>query len=86
MCSEELALKRQDTVIFAPDFIEYAFVGVSLSDAKCMGWDYSNYHPSDLIILALVKLLVIVPLFNAPKKHVLKQAVICAALGRLQWS
>ncbi len=26
-----------DTVIFAPDLIEYAFVEVSLSDAKFMG-------------------------------------------------
>ncbi len=33
-----------------------------------------------------VKLLVFAPLFNAQKKHVLKQAVICAALGRLCWS
>ncbi len=30
------------TVIFAPDLAEYAFVGVSLSDAKFMGgdWEY----------------------------------------------
>ncbi len=25
-----------------PDLVEYAFVGVSLSDAKCMGGEYSN--------------------------------------------
>ncbi len=31
-----------DTVIFAPDLIEYAFVGVSLSDAKVMGGEYLN--------------------------------------------
>jgi len=35
--SEELG---EDTVIFAP--IEYAFVGVSLSDAKFMGGDFLN--------------------------------------------
>ncbi len=29
-------------VSFAPDFIAYVFVGVSLSDAKCTGGDYSN--------------------------------------------
>ncbi len=32
----------------------------------------------------LVKLLVFAALFNAQKKHVLKQALICAALGRLR--
>ncbi len=30
------------TVIFAPDIIEYAFVGVSPSDTKFMGGEYSN--------------------------------------------
>ncbi len=38
MRSEELALKH--TVIFAPDLIEYAFIGVSLSDATFMGEEY----------------------------------------------
>ncbi len=28
--------------MFAPDLIEYAFVGVSLSDTKVMGGKYSN--------------------------------------------
>ncbi len=36
--------------------------------------------------IALINSLVFAALFNAPKKHVLKQAVICAALGRLRWS
>ncbi len=40
MRSEELVVKRCDTVIFAPDLIEYGFVGVSLSDAKLMGGEY----------------------------------------------
>lgn len=40
MRSEELALKKAWTVIFAPDLIEYAFVEVSLSDAKCTGREY----------------------------------------------
>ncbi len=31
-----------DTVIFAPDLIENVFVGVSPSDEKCMGGEYSN--------------------------------------------
>ncbi len=31
-----------DTVISAPDLIEYAFVGVSLSDANFMGGEYLN--------------------------------------------
>ncbi len=31
-----------DTVIFAPDLIEYAFLGFSLSDAKFMGGESSN--------------------------------------------
>ncbi len=39
--SEELADKEW-TVIFAPDLIEYVSVGVSLSDAKFMGEEYSN--------------------------------------------
>ncbi len=64
-----------DTVIFATHLIEYAFVGVSLSIGKFMGGEYLNEF-------ALVNSLV----FNAQKKHVLKQAVICAALGRLCWS
>ncbi len=34
--------KGMDTVIFAPDLIEHAFVGVSHSDAKFMGGEYSN--------------------------------------------
>jgi len=32
--------KGVDTVIFVPDLIKYAFVGVSLSDAKVMGGEY----------------------------------------------
>ncbi len=28
--------------MFVPDFIKYAFMGVSLSDAKFMGGEYSN--------------------------------------------
>ncbi len=50
------------TFIFAPDLMEYAFVGVSLSDAKFM--EESNQ-------MNLVKLLVFVPLFHAQIKHVL---------------
>ncbi len=40
----------------------------------------------DLLTFAIIKLLAFVPLFNAPKKHVLIQVVICTALGRLCWS
>ncbi len=32
------------TVIFAPDLIEYAFVGVSLSDAKFIGEGIKMNH------------------------------------------
>jgi len=31
-----------DIVVFAADFLAYAFVGVSLSDAKFMGGQYLN--------------------------------------------
>lgn len=54
-----------DTVIFAPDLIEYAFVGVSLSDAKFLRGDINMNH--DLLIFAQIKLKVFVPLFNAAK-------------------
>ncbi len=37
--NDELML---NTVIFAPDLLEYAFLGVSLSDAKVMRGEYSN--------------------------------------------
>ncbi len=47
-----------DRVIFAPDLIEYAFVGVSLSDSKVMGGKYLNESA-------------FAPLFDAQKKHVL---------------
>ncbi len=43
MHSEELALQRHGhSYFFATDLIEYAFVGVSLSEAKFMGGEYSN--------------------------------------------
>ncbi len=35
-----ISAEKAWTVIFAPDLIEYAFVGVSLSDAKFMGEEY----------------------------------------------
>ncbi len=37
-----------DTVIFAPDRIEYAFLGVSLSDAKFMAGEYSNESRNEI--------------------------------------
>ncbi len=37
-----ISAEKAWTVIFAPDLIEYAFVGGSLSDAKFMGGEYSN--------------------------------------------
>ncbi len=44
MGSEELALKRcgHSYNFFVTDLIEYAFVGVSLSEAKFTGEEYSN--------------------------------------------
>ncbi len=52
-----------DTVIFEPELIEYAFVGVSLSDAKYMGGEYSN-ESGNWIYQSF-------PLVNASKEHVL---------------
>ncbi len=37
-----ISAEKAWTVIFAPDLIEHAFVGVSLSDAKVMGGEYLN--------------------------------------------
>ncbi len=51
-----ISAEKAWTVIFAPDLIEYAFLGVSLSDAKVMGGEYSNESR----------------LFNAPEKACLK--------------
>ncbi len=41
MRSDELALKKHGQLFLCLTF-EYAFVGVSLSDAKVMGGEYSN--------------------------------------------
>ncbi len=71
-----------DTVHFAPDLIEYAFVGVFLSNTKFMGVKFKT----NLLTFALIKFLLFAPLFNpkTPKKHVLfATALICAALGIL---
>ncbi len=71
-----------DTVILAPDLIEYAFLGVSLSDVTFMG-ECSNESRNDpLLTFMFVTLLVFAPLFNAQKKHVLnyfalEMAAIC---------
>ncbi len=51
-----------DTFIFAPDLIEYAFVGVALSDAKFM--NIKMIHTTRFV---LVKLLIYVSLINAKK-------------------
>jgi len=61
------------TVVFVAELISYAFVGVSLSDAKFMGGEYFN-------------LLVFAPLCNGQKKHTLNKMLIYTALGRLRWS
>ncbi len=61
-----------DTVIFALDLIEYAFLGVFLSDAKCMYERVFKWITQCILLtFALVKLLAFAPLFNAQKKHVL---------------
>ncbi len=75
-----------DTVVFAPDLIEYAFIAVFLSDTNLWEESIKMNHATRFNTFTLIKFLVFVPLFNAQKKHVLKQAVICAALGRLRWS
>ncbi len=72
-----------DTVILAPDLIEYAFLGVSLSDVTFMGGECSNESRNyPLLTFMFVTLLVFAPLFNAQKKHVLnyfalEMAAIC---------
>ncbi len=62
-----------DTVIFAPDLIEYAFVGVALSDAKFM--NIKIIHTTRFV---LVKLLIYVSLFNAKKS-------MSESILRLKW-
>ncbi len=37
-----------DTVIYEPDLTEYAFLGVSLSDSKFMGGQYSNESRNEI--------------------------------------
>ncbi len=49
-------------------------------------WVLKLIMQHDLLAFALVKLLLFPQLFNSPKKHVLKHAVICAALDRLRRS
>ncbi len=50
-------VKGVDTVIFAPDLIKYAFIGVSLSDAKFIGGEYwiesrnEIYSTNDLLTI-----------------------------------
>ncbi len=77
------------TAIFAPDLIEYSFVLDSLSDKNNV-WEESikMNHATQFTNIFISQLLVFGPLFNPPppKKHVLKQAVIFTALGRLCWS
>ncbi len=61
-----------ETVVFVPDLTEYAFVGVSLSDAKFMGEEYSNQsHNLFYYRLHSSNYWHLHPLCNAPKKHVL---------------
>ncbi len=75
---KNLCWKGMDTDIFVPDLIKYAFVGVSLFRCKIDGRRLLKWITQcDLLTFALVKLLVFVPLFYAPKNIVLKQALIC---------
>ncbi len=67
MGSEELALKRcgHSYNFFVTDLIENAFVGVSLSEAKFTGEEYSKWITQhELLMLALVKFMVSAPLLN----------------------
>ncbi len=43
-----ISTEKAWTVIFAPDLIEYAFLGVSLSDAKVMRGEYSNESRNEI--------------------------------------
>jgi len=40
--------KAWTQLFFVPDLFEYAFVGVSLSDAKFMGGEYSNESRNEI--------------------------------------
>ncbi len=78
-----ISAEKAWTQLFAPDLIENAFeFPLPIYGRRVLKW----ITQCNLLTFVLVKSLVFVPLFNAPKKHVLKQAVICAALGRLHWS
>ncbi len=61
-----------DTVIFAPELIEYAFLAVSLSDTKFMVRRVFKWITQRILLtFALIKLLAFATLFNAQKKPVL---------------
>ncbi len=70
---EELALKRHGhSYFFAPDLIEYEFVGVSLSDAKFMGGEYSNESRNEIYNgLRSSNYWYLHHYLTPPKKHVL---------------
>ncbi len=57
-----------DTVIFVPDLIEYAFVGVPFQTQNVWEDSIKLNHAT----FAFIKLLVFAPLFNTPKKACLK--------------
>ncbi len=66
--------KGMDTVIFEPDIIEYAFVGVYLSDVKVMGeiiqMNYAKRFTnttSNYYVCAIIK---------RPKKHVFNDLLL----------
>ncbi len=59
-----------DTVFFAPDLIEYAFIRVSCWDAKIMGGESQNlkWITQHDLTFALIKLLVFRVIIWHPKK------------------
>ncbi len=69
-----------DTVTFAPSLFEFAFVGVSLSNEKCMGGVFKLITQWYLLTFALVKLLVFAALFNAPKMQ-----LFCTCVVSMKW-
>ncbi len=70
-----------DIVIFVPDIIDYAFVGVFLSDATFMGGEYSNESRGSTNICSCQ-----ITLNNTQKSMSESRWLICIALDRLRWS
>ncbi len=54
MYSEELVLKRRRHSYYSPDLIEYAFVGVSLLDAKLWEESIKMNHATPFLFFQII--------------------------------